>query len=178
MPEQDVADVGTVVIERIELPETLDSDESIRQAESIAADRARQPFDLASGPLIRAILIRTGPDRYLFVLVIHHVITDGTSMRILMEELSAGYRAELTGVPASLPPLWMSYGDYAIWQHDWMSGEELDRQLSYWREQLKGAPHVLANTSDIACTSCRCSAASRRCWIYKQRTPTKSGEII
>jgi amino acid adenylation domain-containing protein len=149
VPEQDVADVGTVVIERIELPETLDSDESIRQAESIAADRARQPFDLASGPLIRAILIRTRPDRHLFVLVIHHVITDGTSMRILMEELSAGYRAELTGVPASLPPLWMSYGDYAIWQHDWMSGgEELDRQLSYWREQLKGAPHVLALPTD------------------------------
>ena len=46
-------------------------------------------------------------------------------------------------MPASLPPLWMSYGDYAVWQHDWMSGEELERQLSYWREQLKGAPHVL-----------------------------------
>ena len=148
VPEQDVADTGTVVIERIELPETLDGDESIRQAESIAADRARQPFDLAAGPLIRAILIRTGPDRHLFVLVIHHIITDGTSMRILMEELSAGYRAELTGVPASLPPLWMSYGDYAVWQHDWMSGEELDRQLSYWREQLKGAPHVLALPTD------------------------------
>ncbi|MGH3187974.1 MAG: non-ribosomal peptide synthetase [Streptosporangiaceae bacterium] len=148
VPEQDIADTGTVVIERIELPETLDSDESIRQAESIAADRARQPFDLAAGPLIRAILIRTGHDRHLFVLVIHHIITDGTSMRILMEELSAGYRAELTGVPASLPPLWMSYGDYAVWQHDWMSGEELDRQLSYWREQLKGAPHVLALPTD------------------------------
>jgi amino acid adenylation domain-containing protein len=148
VPEQDVADTGTVVIERIELPETLDGDESIRQAESIAADRACQPFDLAAGPLIRAILIRTGPDRHLFVLVIHHIVTDGTSMRILMEELSAGYRAELTGVPAALPPLWMSYGDYAAWQHDWMSGEELDRQLSYWREQLKGAPHVLALPTD------------------------------
>jgi len=148
VPEQDVADTGTVVIERIELPDTLDGEESIRQAESIAAERARRPFDLAAGPLIRAVLIRTGPDRHLFVLVIHHIITDGTSMRILMEELSAGYRAELTGVPASLPPLWMSYGDYAVWQHDWMNSEELDRQLGYWREQLKGAPHVLALPTD------------------------------
>jgi amino acid adenylation domain-containing protein len=159
VPEQDVANAGTLVIERIELPGTVlpgtvlpgtvlpgagDSDESTQQADSIAADRARQPFDLAAGPPIRATLIRTGPDRHLFVLVMHHVITDGTSMRIVMEELSAGYRAELTGVPAPLPPLWMSYGDYAVWQHDWMSGEELERQLSYWREQLKGAPHVLA----------------------------------
>jgi len=143
VPEQDVAYTGTVVIERIELPEAMDGDESTQQAESIATDRARQPFDLAAGPPIRAMLIRTGPDRHLFVLVMHHVITDGTSMRIVMEELSAGYRAQLTGVPASLPPLWMSYGDYAVWQHDWMSGAELERQLSYWREQLKGAPHVL-----------------------------------
>ena len=148
VPEQDVADAGAVVIERIDLPEVVDSDESTRQAESIAADRARQPFDLAAGPPIRATLIRTGPDRHLFLLVMHHVITDGTSMRIVMEELSAGYRAELTGVPAALPPLWMSYGDYAVWQHEWMSGEELERQLSYWREQLKGAPHVLALPTD------------------------------
>ena len=148
VPEQRVADTGTVVIERLELPETLPPDEANRQAEVIAADRARQPFDLAAGPPIRATLIRTGPDRHLFVLVIHHIITDGTSMRILMEELSAGYRAELTGVPASPPPLWMSYGDYAVWQQDWMSGEELDRQLSYWRQQLKGAPQVMALPTD------------------------------
>jgi amino acid adenylation domain-containing protein len=148
VPEQDVADAGAVVIERIELPETLDGEERIRQAESIAADRARQPFDLAAGPLFRVTLIRTEPDRHLFVLVMHHVITDGTSMRILLEELSAGYRAELTGEPASLPPLWMSYGDFAVWQQDWMSGEELERQLSYWREQLKGAPRVLALPAD------------------------------
>ena len=148
VPEQDVADAGAVVIERIELPEAADSVESTQHAESIAADRARQPFDLAAGPPIRGTLIRTGPDQHLFVLVMHHVITDGTSMQIVMEELSAGYRAELTGVPASLPQLWMSYGDYAVWQHDWMSGEELERQLSYWREQLKGAPQVLALPTD------------------------------
>ena len=111
-----------MVIERIDLPEAADSDERTQQAESIAADRARQPFDLAAGPLIRGTLIRTGPDRHLFVLVMHHIITDGRSMQIVMEELSASYRAELTGVPAALPPLRMSYSDYAVWQRDWMSG--------------------------------------------------------
>ncbi|HEX9034003.1 MAG TPA: amino acid adenylation domain-containing protein [Streptosporangiaceae bacterium] len=148
VPEQEVADSGAVVIERIDLPEAADGDERTRQAESIAADRARQPFDLADGPPIRATLIRTGPDRHLFVLVLHHIITDGTSMQILMEELSAFYRAELTGVPASLPPLPMSYGDYALWQQGWMSGPELEHQLSYWRDQLNGAPQVLALPTD------------------------------
>ena len=148
VPEQVVADAGAVAIEHIRLPEALDSGESTQQAESIAADRARQPFDLAAGPPIRATLIRTGPDRHMFVLVMHHIISDGPSMQILMEELSASYRAELTGVPAPLPPLPMSYGDYAVWQREWMSGEELERQLSYWREQLKGVPRVLALPTD------------------------------
>jgi amino acid adenylation domain-containing protein len=177
VPEQDVADAGAVVIEVIELPEVLDRDESTRQAESIAADRACQPFDLAAGPPIRAALIRTGPDRHLFLLVMHHVITDGTSMGIVMAELSAGYRAELTGVPASLPPLWMSYGDYAVWQHDWMSGAELDRQLSYWREQLKGVPHVLTLPTDRARPARQSSCGARASRTVDDTTITRLTEV-
>ena len=148
VPEQIVADTGTVPIEGIELPAALDDDERTRQAESIAADRARQPFDLAAGPLIRAALVGAGPDRHLFVLVMHHSISDGASMEILIGELSAVYLAETTGAPASLPPLSMEYGDYAVWQHDLLRGEELDRQLGYWRERLRGAPHVLTLPAD------------------------------
>ena len=88
-------------------------------------------------------LIVAGPDRHLFVLVVHHSISDGSSVKILIDELSAVYRAETAGVPTSLPPLVMEYGDYAEWQQDLMQGEELDRQLSYWREQLRGAPRSL-----------------------------------
>src|ERR1022692_2725928 len=69
VPEQIVADTAAVPIERIELPAALDDGERTRQAESIAAERARQPFDLAAGPLIRAALVGAGPDRHLFVLV-------------------------------------------------------------------------------------------------------------
>jgi amino acid adenylation domain-containing protein len=148
VPEQVVADTGAVPIERIELPEGLDGGERTRQAESIAADLARQPFDLAGAPLIRAALIAAGPDQHLFVLVMHHIISDGVTMEILIPELSAVYRAETAGVPASLPPLWMEYGDYAVWQQDRMRGEELDRQLDYWREQLRGAPQVLTLPAD------------------------------
>jgi amino acid adenylation domain-containing protein len=147
-PEQIVADAGTVPIERIELPSALDDGERTRQAESIAADRARQPFDLAAGPLIRAALVGAGPDRQLFALVMHHSISDGASMEILIDDLATVYRAETSGAPASLPPLWMEYGDYAVWQQDRMRGEELDRLLSYWRGHVRGAPQVLTLPTD------------------------------
>src|SRR5215472_17289747 len=148
VPEQVVADTGTVPVERIDLPAGLDADARTERAESIAADRARQPFDLADGPLMRARLIAAGPDQHLFVLVMHHIIGDGVTMEILIPELSAAYRAETAGTPVSLPPLVMDYGDYAVWQHDRMRGEELDRQLGYWREKLRGAPHVLTLPAD------------------------------
>lgn len=148
VPEQIVADTGTVPVERIDLPAAVADGERTRRAESIAADRARQPFDLAAGPLMRATLIGAAPGRHLLVLVMHHIISDGVSMEILAGELSAAYRAETTGVPASPPPLWMTYGDYAVWQHDRIRGEELDRQLSYWRDQLRGAPQVLTLPGD------------------------------
>ena len=148
-PEQVVADSGTVPIERISLPDNAcDDDEARRLASSIATERAVQPFDLARGPLLRAVLIDAGRDRWLLSLVIHHIIGDGLSMQILIDELSAVYRAETTGVPASLPRLWMEYGDYAVWQRDRIRGEELERQLRYWREHLRGAPAVLSLPTD------------------------------
>ena len=143
VPEQVVADTGTVPIEHIEIPPGLDEGERTRRAESIADELARQPFDLATAPLIRMALIVAAPGRHLFVLVMHHSISDGSSIEILINELSAVYQAETGGVRASLPPLLMEYSDYAEWQQDSMCGEELDRQLSYWREQLRGAPQVL-----------------------------------
>ena len=148
VPEQVVADTAAVPIERIELPPELDAGERTRQAEAIAAQRGRQPFELAAGPLVRAALIAAGPERHLFVLVLHHCVCDGLTFDILIGDLSACYRAEQTGEPASLAPLWLSYGDYAVWQQDRLRGEELERQLSYWRGQLRGAPQYLTLPAD------------------------------
>ncbi|MEA2207388.1 MAG: hypothetical protein QOE77_4164, partial [Blastocatellia bacterium] len=151
VPEQVVADSATVPIERLALPDvaTVDSAEDARrQATGIATERAVRPFDLGRGPLLRALLIDAGADRWLLSLVMHHVISDGLSMQILIEELSAFYRAEITGVPPTLPRLWMNYGDYAVWQADRLRGEELERQMAYWREQLRGAPTVLSLPTD------------------------------
>src|ERR1022692_2258563 len=129
-------------------------DVCLHLGESIAAERARQPFDRAADPgradrgRDPSAPVRAGHARHLFGLVMHHSISDGASMEILLGELSAFYRAETSGVPASLPPLWMQYGDYAVWHQDRMRGEELDRLLSYWRGRLRGAPQVLTLPAD------------------------------
>jgi amino acid adenylation domain-containing protein len=70
------------------------------------------------------------------------------SMQVVIDELSALYRARVTGEPASLPRLWMQYGDYAVWQQDRMRGEELERQLDHWRRELRGAPQLLTLPTD------------------------------
>ena len=148
VPEQNVADSLDLPIELIELAAAPDESERARQAEAIAAERARQPFDLATGPLIRVALIGVAPGRHLFSLVMHHSISDGESMKIMMAELSALYREQATGEPALLPRLWVDYGDYAVWQQERLRGEELERQLSWWRGHLRGVPTVLTLPSD------------------------------
>ncbi|HST50126.1 amino acid adenylation domain-containing protein [Jatrophihabitans sp.] len=150
VPEQVIAESGTVPIEQLALPDaTIASTADARRlAARIATERAVQPFDLGRGPLLRATLIDAGTDRWLLGLTMHHVISDGLSMQILIEELSALYRAETTGVPATLPRLWLNYGDYAVWQQDRLRGEELERQMQYWREQLRGAPTLLSLPTD------------------------------
>ena len=143
MPEQVVADTGTVPIERIELPADPEDGERMRRAESDRGRPRAAAVRPGRRPLAReSTLIGAGPDRHLFVLNMHHIISDGVTMEILIPELSAVYRAETTGVPASLPPLWMEYGDYAVWQHDRMRGEELDRQS--WIARRGAAPRRIA----------------------------------
>ena len=103
----------------------------------------QQAFDLPLGPLWRAQLIRLGTEVHVFLFSIHHIITDGWSMRIIWKELGALYSAHLAGQPASLPPLPLQYADFAVWQRQWLQGEVLQRQLTYWRTQLAEAPPSL-----------------------------------
>jgi len=148
VPEQVIADAPGVTIERVALPAGLDDAARTRRADAIAAERARLPFDLADGPLLRATLIDAGAGRHLFVLVMHHIVSDGQSVRILIDELSAAYREETTGTPASPPERWLDYGDYAVWQRDRLRGDELARLMDYWRGRLGGAPELLTLPTD------------------------------
>ena len=96
------------------------------------------PFDLAAGPLLRATLVRSGPDAAVLVICVHHIVFDGLSEPILARELTALYAAE-TGVPtAALPSVPVRYADYAVWQHRRLTDERLRVLLGYWRDRLAG----------------------------------------
>ncbi|WP_084093210.1 non-ribosomal peptide synthetase [Andreprevotia lacus] len=109
----------------------------------LAQDEVRQPFDLATGPLLRAQVLRLAPDRHVLLVTLHHIVADGWSMGILLNELTASYRARLAGEAAALPVLPIQYADFAHWQRQWLSGDVLARQLDYWQQQLADAPAQL-----------------------------------
>ncbi|MFC9249713.1 amino acid adenylation domain-containing protein, partial [Streptomyces sp. NPDC057136] len=109
-------------------------------ARARAAADAVVPFDLAAGPLVRATLFRLGAEEHVLALAIHHVVFDEWSDRIFHRELIALYEAFRAGEANPLPPLDVQYADFAVWQRKWLDGDLLDRQLSYWSDQLEGVP--------------------------------------
>src|SRR5206468_12223912 len=96
------------------------------------------PFHLATGPLVRARLLRLGEQDHVLLLTMHHIISDAWSAGIFFQELGALYEAFSQGKPSSLPELTVQYADYAAQERSWLSGEVLERKLAYWRGQLQG----------------------------------------
>jgi len=126
----------------------LAAGERERRALELAGAAAQRPFDLERGPLLRASLLRLGPERHVLLLCLHHIVSDGWSMGVLMNELGALYGAFRAGRPSGLPDLPIQYADYARWQSAWLTGEVLERQLAYWTEKLGGAPPALELPAD------------------------------
>ncbi|MDR3514225.1 MAG: amino acid adenylation domain-containing protein [Azospirillaceae bacterium] len=112
---------------------------SVRLA-ACADDIAQHCFDLAQAPLMRAALVRLGPQEHVLVLNFHHSVTDGWSFGIILRELGAGYEARLAGHAPTLPPLRWHYSDYIAWQQQLRENGRMDDDLAYWRERLAGAP--------------------------------------
>ncbi len=106
------------------------------EAQCLAADQAGRPFDLATGPLIRPLLIRLGERDHLFVLTMHHIVCDGWSMGVFILELTVLYWSFVQGRPSPLPELPVQYADFAIWQCDSLERPALAPQLAYWKKQL------------------------------------------
>jgi amino acid adenylation domain-containing protein len=110
------------------------------EAERRARDEARRPFDLARGPLCRALLLRLGPQEHRLLATFHHIASDGWSVALFLDELSAAYESLARGTAPQLPELPVQYPDFAVWQQEWMQGKTLERELAYWRERLAGLP--------------------------------------
>ncbi len=126
--------------------------DSARQAEveRLASLEVSIPFDLAQAPLTRLSLLRLGEEEHVLLCTLHHIISDGWSMGVLVREVAALYEAFSTGAAAPLPELAVQYADYAVWQREWLQGPVLEEQLAYWRGQLAGAPAVLELPADHA----------------------------
>jgi len=113
-----------------------------------AMEEAESPFDLASGPLLRAKLLRLGAAEHVLLVSLHHIVGDAWSMDTLFRELAALYTAYRAGGASPLPELAVQYADYAVWQRRVLGGAALDGQLAYWRGRLAGAPALLELPTD------------------------------
>ncbi|MFP2902704.1 condensation domain-containing protein, partial [Corallococcus sp. 4LFB] len=132
------------LIEFSSLPEAQREIEAQRKVEA----EARQPFDLRHGPLLRTALVRLAAEDHLLLVTMHHIVSDGWSMGVLVRELVAFYEAFSAGQTPVLAPLPVQYTDFATWQRNWLQGEVLAAQLGYWKQQLSGAPATLELPTD------------------------------
>src|SRR5262249_14328971 len=122
----------------------------LSKAQELAQSHLRVPFDLANGPLLRCSLLKLASDDHLLLLAFHHIVFDAWSRNILLRELGACYAAFSTGRSPQLPPLEIQYPDFAIWQRDYLSGDKLNQQVNFWKQQLADAPPHLDLPTDHA----------------------------
>ncbi len=139
---QKVLDQMTINVQQVDL---LNLDDAAREQQALTVARAEvmKPFSLFTGPLLRACLIHIGKRHFIFAFSLHHIIADGWSIEILIQELLGFYQSALQQQALELAELPIQYPDFAVWQRQWLQGEVLDKQLNYWQEQLKDCPTVL-----------------------------------
>ncbi|HEV2990411.1 MAG TPA: amino acid adenylation domain-containing protein [Candidatus Angelobacter sp.] len=152
-----VQQIATVEDSRFSLLDYDLRDQDLRQQadpeaglRSIMEEEAHARFDLEAGPLIRGRLVRQAEDQYALLITMHHIISDGWSIAVLLNELSALYGAFVRGEADPLPELAVQYPDYAVWQRNWMQGEVLRQQIEYWKTTLAGVPNLLELPADHA----------------------------
>src|SRR5262249_30016761 len=126
------------------------TDESQRELEAreIVNEETRRGFDLATGPLIRTKLIKLDDDNHVLILVMHHIVSDGWSVEIIVKEVSQLYIEFAAGEQSPLSELTIQYPDYAVWQRTWLQGEVAESQLQYWKNQFERAPELLELPTD------------------------------
>lgn len=141
-PRQRVIPAWTVKVEPVDLS-MLSSEEQQTEASRWMIEDAQGPFDLVRGPLFRVQLLRLHDTEHIMLLTLHHIISDGWSIRLLVTEFTELYKGFKTDRPAQLPELSVQYPDYAMWQRQWLEGEVFETQMSYWKKQLGGTLSVL-----------------------------------
>ncbi|HEX9936869.1 MAG TPA: condensation domain-containing protein, partial [Longimicrobium sp.] len=147
IPGQRIAPVEASPFHLVEHDLGADADAEA-ELDRLMAEEARAPFDLERGPLIRGRLVKLAADDHVLLVTMHHIVSDGWSMRVLLGELAARYAAHHDGREPELPELPVQYADYAAWQRRWVEGEVLREQAEYWKRTLGGAPELLELPTD------------------------------
>ena len=136
-PIQVICQPPALCLPFIDLQE-ISAQEYESEARRLAGQEARQPCNLQRGPLFRATLLALAPQRYILLLTMHHIISDRWSNDIFLRDLTILYRSYVEGKPAPLAPLPIQYADYALWQHQFLKGEIIETQISYWKRHMAG----------------------------------------
>jgi amino acid adenylation domain-containing protein len=146
-PTAVIGDPGPVAVPVSDLA-ALAGPERAGTAERLAAEEVRAPFSLARGPAFRLRLIRMSEKDHQLLFTQHHILTDGWSIALLVEEVLALYHAFASGERPPNPEPAFQYADFAHWQRQWLQGDVLERRLAYWRAELAGAPPALELPTD------------------------------
>jgi amino acid adenylation domain-containing protein len=146
-PVQVVSPNLTLTLPIIDLQEISGVKQQI-VVKQLAIDEAQQPFDLTQGPLLRAKLLKLDREEYIFLVTMHHIVCDGWSFNVFVQELTTLYSAFSTGKPSPLPNLEIQCVDFAYWQRQWLQGEVLEAQVSYWKEKFAGSFPTLELPTD------------------------------
>ncbi len=132
------------IVDLHDMPEDARFDEAKR----LAFVHGNQPFDLAVGPMISALLVRMTPERHLLMLSMHHIASDGWSLNVAARDICVEYEAAVAGQPSPLPTLDVQYVDFAVWQREQLNSGMLVQQLTFWQRELAGAPVLLELPTD------------------------------
>ncbi|WP_274495377.1 non-ribosomal peptide synthetase [Paenibacillus mucilaginosus] len=146
-PVQHILEQAEPVLALIDL-QGLDGADREKEVERLALEEAKRPFDLHSGPLLRTVLLRTSPAEHVLLLTMHHMVSDGWSVGVIVRELGELYRCAVQGLPADLPELTVQYPDYAAWQNGKLAGRAMEELTAYWMRQLGGELPVLELPAD------------------------------
>ncbi|HEY0375499.1 MAG TPA: amino acid adenylation domain-containing protein, partial [Pyrinomonadaceae bacterium] len=146
-PVQVIEEAAEVSVPVTDLSHLGESEREVEVAR-LAQQSARHRFELSRGPMLHVGVLRLGECEHVVLLTMHHIVSDAWSIGVLIREVAAIYQAYVNGEPSPLEGLPVQYADYAHWQREWLSGDVLENQLSYWREQLGGELPVMELPTD------------------------------
>ncbi|MGK7916466.1 MAG: condensation domain-containing protein, partial [Prochloraceae cyanobacterium] len=146
-PKQVIASGLTLTLKQVDIRHVPQEQQQV-EVTRLVLKEAQQPFDLSSGPLLRATLLQLNEVHYVLILTIHHIVFDAWSMTVLIRELGLLYEANSCGIMQTLPELPIQYADFAVWQRQYLQDEVLTTQLAYWKQKLGGNLPVLQLPTD------------------------------